>query len=116
MAAPENTPLNSSHWGAFEPVVNDGRLTSVRPFARDPDPSQVINSLPDAVRHPSRVAQPAVRSGWLKHGPGGAREGRCAVLTENLRPGVIQISTGAWYDPIEPGVTGSLDKHGNPTC
>lgn len=78
MAAPENTPLNSSHWGAFEPVVNDGRLTSVRPFSRDPDPSQVINSIPDAVRHPSRGAQPAVRSGWLKHGPGGAREGRGA--------------------------------------
>lgn len=37
-----------------------------------------------------------------------------AVLTENLRPGVIQISTGAWYDPVEPGVIGSLDKHGNP--
>lgn len=78
MAAPENTPLNSSHWGAFEPVVNDGRLTGVRPFSRDPDPSQVINSIPDAVRHPSRVAQPGVRSGWLKHGPGGAREGRGA--------------------------------------
>jgi biotin/methionine sulfoxide reductase len=37
-----------------------------------------------------------------------------AVLSENLRPGVIQISTGAWYDPEEPGVVGSLDKHGNP--
>jgi biotin/methionine sulfoxide reductase len=37
-----------------------------------------------------------------------------AVLSEDLRPGVIQISTGAWYDPEETGVTGSLDKHGNP--
>jgi biotin/methionine sulfoxide reductase len=37
-----------------------------------------------------------------------------AVLREDLRPGVIQISTGAWYDPQEPGVVGSLDKHGNP--
>jgi biotin/methionine sulfoxide reductase len=27
---------------------------------------------------------------------------------------VIQISTGAWYDPVEPGTIGSLDKHGNP--
>ena len=26
----------------------------------------------------------------------------------------MQISTGAWYDPLEPGVIGSLDKHGNP--
>jgi biotin/methionine sulfoxide reductase len=37
-----------------------------------------------------------------------------AILSENLRPGVIQISTGAWYDPEEPGKVGSLDKHGNP--
>lgn len=37
-----------------------------------------------------------------------------AVVSEDLRPGVIQISTGAWYDPEEPGVIGSLDKHGNP--
>ena len=36
------------------------------------------------------------------------------IVTEELRPGVIQISTGAWYDPQEPGVVGSLDKHGNP--
>lgn len=37
-----------------------------------------------------------------------------AVLNEGLRRGVIEISTGAWYDPQEPGVIGSLDKHGNP--
>ncbi len=37
-----------------------------------------------------------------------------AVLTDDIRRGVIQISTGAWYDPLEPGVIGSLDKHGNP--
>jgi biotin/methionine sulfoxide reductase len=37
-----------------------------------------------------------------------------AVLTDDIRPGVIQISTGAWYDPVEPGTIGSLDKHGNP--
>jgi biotin/methionine sulfoxide reductase len=37
-----------------------------------------------------------------------------AVVTDDIRRGVIQISTGAWYDPAEPGVIGSLDKHGNP--
>jgi biotin/methionine sulfoxide reductase len=29
-------------------------------------------------------------------------------------PQVVQMSTGAWYDPLEPGVIGSLCKHGNP--
>ena len=31
-----------------------------------------------------------------------------------MRPGVVQLATGAWYDPLEPGRIGSLDKHGNP--
>jgi biotin/methionine sulfoxide reductase len=37
-----------------------------------------------------------------------------ARLTEALRPGVVHLPTGAWYDPAEPGMVGSLDKHGNP--
>ena len=37
-----------------------------------------------------------------------------AVVSEELRRGVVQISTGAWFDPEHPGVIGSLDKHGNP--
>ena len=37
-----------------------------------------------------------------------------AVLTNNVRPSVIEISTGAWYDPLEPGKIGTLDRHGNP--
>jgi biotin/methionine sulfoxide reductase len=36
-----------------------------------------------------------------------------AVLTDEIRPGVVQLATGAWYDPLEPGVVGTLDKHGN---
>ena len=30
-----------------------------------------------------------------------------------MRPGVIQLATGAWYDPDQPGVVGALCKHGN---
>jgi biotin/methionine sulfoxide reductase len=37
-----------------------------------------------------------------------------AVLTDAIRPGVVQIATGAWYDPQTPGEIGSLEKHGNP--
>jgi biotin/methionine sulfoxide reductase len=37
-----------------------------------------------------------------------------AVVTDALRPGVIQLATGAWFDPLEPAEIGSLDKHGNP--
>jgi len=37
-----------------------------------------------------------------------------AVLAPHLVPGVAQIATGAWYDPLQGGESGSLDKHGNP--
>jgi trimethylamine-N-oxide reductase (cytochrome c) len=36
-----------------------------------------------------------------------------AVLTDQVRPGVVKISEGGWYDPLEPGKIGTLDKHGN---
>ena len=35
-------------------------------------------------------------------------------LSDGLRRRVVQIATGAWYDPLEPGTVGSLDTHGNP--
>ena len=37
-----------------------------------------------------------------------------ARITSGLRPGVVQIATGAWYDPAQPGRIGTLDVHGNP--
>jgi biotin/methionine sulfoxide reductase len=37
-----------------------------------------------------------------------------AVLSEALRPGVVQLSTGAWYDPEDPAADRPLCVHGNP--
>jgi biotin/methionine sulfoxide reductase len=66
-----------SHWGAFLAEVDGGRLVGVRPFERDPDPSRLIDAIPAAVHSKTRIAQPMVREGWLKHGPGrGESRGR----------------------------------------
>jgi biotin/methionine sulfoxide reductase len=35
-------------------------------------------------------------------------------IVDGLLPGVLLMATGAWYDPLEPGKQGSLEKHGNP--
>lgn len=35
-------------------------------------------------------------------------------IDAGLRRGVALIATGAWYDPLQPGVSGTPDKHGNP--
>jgi biotin/methionine sulfoxide reductase len=37
-----------------------------------------------------------------------------AVVTDAIRPGVVQLATGAWFDPLDPAEIGSLDRHGNP--
>lgn len=34
-----------------------------------------------------------------------------AVISEAVQRSVVQLPTGAWYDPVEPG---GLDAHGNP--
>ncbi len=36
------------------------------------------------------------------------------ILSASVMSGVVQLSTGAWYDPEYPGRTGALCKHGNP--
>ena len=35
-------------------------------------------------------------------------------MSDAVRPGVVVLPTGAWYDPAEPGEIGALDRHGNP--
>ena len=35
-------------------------------------------------------------------------------INENIRPGVVQISTGAWYDPEDTKNLNTICKHGNP--
>ena len=37
-----------------------------------------------------------------------------AKVSTIVRAGVAELPTGAWYDPLEPGVTGTICKHGNP--
>ena len=60
-------PISLCHWGAFEAVVEDGRLKSTRPWegsGADPD---MIGALPDLVHSSNRVDQPYVREGWLRY-------------------------------------------------
>ena len=53
-----------SHFGAFQAEVDDGRMVGVRPFERDPDPSPLIEALPEAVYSKTRVMRPMVREGY----------------------------------------------------
>ena len=66
---------HGSHWGAFRAETAGGRVTGALPFAKDPEPSPVVASIPDAVHHASRIAGPMARRGWLD-GDGGEGRGR----------------------------------------
>lgn len=37
-----------------------------------------------------------------------------ARVTESIMPGVVQLPTGAWYDPVDPTALRPLCRHGNP--
>ncbi|WP_319529863.1 trimethylamine-N-oxide reductase TorA [uncultured Cohaesibacter sp.] len=39
-----------------------------------------------------------------------------AVVTDDIRPGVLRLSEGGWYDPVEPGKVGGLDAYGDANC
>ena len=65
-----------THWGAYDVEVANGDVVAVHPFARDPDPSPIGQSIRDGIHHPTRIAKPMVRAGWLERGPhnhGGGR-------------------------------------------
>ncbi|MFJ5297022.1 molybdopterin guanine dinucleotide-containing S/N-oxide reductase [Pseudomonas sp. NPDC088368] len=36
------------------------------------------------------------------------------IVSDDIRPGVVQIATGAWYDPLNKAQPRCLEKHGNP--
>ncbi|WP_449375026.1 molybdopterin-dependent oxidoreductase [Bosea thiooxidans] len=60
---------HTSHWGVFSARMKEGQL-EVRPHEGDPDPNEIIQNFPAALRHRARIAQPMVRRGWLENGPG----------------------------------------------
>jgi biotin/methionine sulfoxide reductase len=58
-----------AHWGAFNALVENGRVIGCEPFAHDPAPSPMLDAMPAMVHSPLRIARPAVRDGWRKGEP-----------------------------------------------
>ncbi|EHD22869.1 MULTISPECIES: molybdopterin guanine dinucleotide-containing S/N-oxide reductase [Brenneria] len=55
-----------AHWGAFTAVVEDGKLIGCEPFAGDPSPSPMLDSIVPLVYSERRIRRPAVRRSWLQ--------------------------------------------------
>ena len=58
--------LTSTHWGTYQPKVEQGRVTDMLPFSEDGDPSDIGKGFVDVLDAPSRITAPMVRKGWLE--------------------------------------------------
>ncbi len=68
--------LTSSHWGTYRVEVTDGRVTRLRDFEQDPDPSAIGHGIVDVLEGSMRITAPMVRKSWLEGGPGAAGDKR----------------------------------------
>ena len=106
-----NAPLlTSMHWGVYEVEREEGphgsRITGLRPFAHDPDPSPIGASVPAAVTGPTRVRRPAVRRSVLEQGPGAAPERR------GIDP-FVEVPWDTALDLVAGEIARVRERHGN---
>ena len=62
----KSSKITTSHWGAFNVFVENGRIINTEPFHADPAPPNISQLVPNAVHHSKRIDQPYVRKGWLE--------------------------------------------------
>ncbi len=64
--------LTSTHWGTYHVDVDAGRVTALRAFEADNDPSPIGPGIVNVLDGPTRITAPMVRKSWLDGGPGSA--------------------------------------------
>ncbi|MDQ2682382.1 MAG: molybdopterin-dependent oxidoreductase, partial [Chloroflexota bacterium] len=96
---------HSSHWGAFEAVVENGSVTGVVPWAGDQHPSPLLANIPGSTEHKARISQPHVRAGWLRDGSG-----------PSDRRGSDELVPVSWDEALDLAATELrrvIEAHGN---
>lgn len=89
-------PAQPTRRRRHQPVIESPRART------DPDP-------------PRRCGGPRTRR--RRRGAGVQRPRAClagVVIDDRLRPAVVQLSTGAWFDPADPADPDAMCVHGNP--
>ncbi|MEP4199276.1 MAG: molybdopterin-dependent oxidoreductase [Aliishimia sp.] len=76
MAPSDRDFITSTHWGTYWVDVKDGRVTALRDFEHDPNPSPIGQGIVDVLDHETRITSPMIRKSWLEGGPGTAGEKR----------------------------------------
>ena len=94
-----------SHWGAYDVLVDAGRIIGVEPFADDPAPSDLIRSVPSWADPRWRISQPMVREGWLRD------RGR-ADGTARGRERFVPVDWDSALDMVAGEILLARDEHG----
>ena len=86
----------ATHWGTFIAETRDGRLVGAKAYADDPDPPEIGGGA-DMVDHPTRIARPSVREGWLR-----ARErGEAAARGQGTGRGAEPFVELPWDEALD---------------
>ncbi len=75
---PDDGIMHASHWGAFRAEVEGGRVVGVKPFEHDPNPSPILEAVPEMLYGETRIDQPYLRESVARLGPGANPTGRGA--------------------------------------
>ena len=108
MANTRRVTRTATHWGAYDVHVENDRVVALEPFASDPDPAVMGPALADAVHHPTRIAGPMVRKGWLEGGPDRGRKRRGG---EPFVPVTWEVA----FDLVAGELERVRRDHGNPS-
>lgn len=100
-----NLTMSGSHWGVFRGTVENGRLTQVHPWEKDPRPNGMLEGMMDSIYSPSRIKYPMVRRAWLEQGPGSDPEGRGTG-------DFVRVSWDKALDLVAGELTRVRDKYG----
>ncbi|MBX2885516.1 MAG: molybdopterin-dependent oxidoreductase [Granulosicoccus sp.] len=94
------------HWGAGMARVEEGELKQVGPHPLDPDPSSINDNVRDGIYGSSRVIRPAVRKGYLEHGP-------APTSGERGRESFVEVSMDKALDLIADELKRVRQQYGN---
>jgi biotin/methionine sulfoxide reductase len=100
----------TSHWGAFGVRADPGGGIEVAPHPADPAPSPLLGNVAGALRHATRVARPAVRRGWLEHGPAPAGPGSAA---QRGRDAFVEVGWDEALDLVAGELARVRAEHGS---
>jgi biotin/methionine sulfoxide reductase len=110
-AAPELLARHPLHLISDQPVT---RLHSQLDFSSHSRGAKIAGREPVWINPADAAARSIVDGDIVRvfNGRGACLAG--AIVTEAMAPRVVKLSTGAWWDPLDPTEDKSLDKHGNP--